>query len=118
MTKRDFSYKMANGVVMSGYVESEVDYSGYNPIDYAKVCLTSEDGTLRLNFSRDLVEPLGGQGQKNVSEDLYIDHMHPTGKVFGRDLVDVSGGRPHFVDLYASGEWGKIVREALASIGR
>lgn len=103
MTKRDFSYKMANGVVMSGYVESEVNYSGYNPIDYARVCLTSEDGTLRLNFSRDLVEHLGGQGQKNVSEDLYIDH---------------SGGKPHFVDLYASGEWGKIVREALASIGR
>ena len=117
MTKRDFSYKTVNDVVMSGYVESEVDYSGYNPVDYARVCLTSEDGTLRLNFSRDMVEHLGGQGQKNVSEDLYIDHM-ADGKVIGRDLIDVSGGNPHFVDLYAAGEWGKIIREALASVGR
>lgn len=117
MTKRDFSYKTSEGVVMSGFVESEVDYRGYDPIDYARVCLTSADGTLRLNFSRDMVEHLGGQGQKNISEDLYIDHID-NGKVIARDLIDVSGGRPHFVDLYAAGEWGGIVREALASVGR
>lgn len=117
MTKRDFLYKTSKGVVMEGYVESEVDYRGYDPIDYARVYLTSADGTLRLNFSRDMVEHLGGQGQKSVSEDLYIDHIDD-GKVIGRDLVDVSGGKPHFVDLYAAGEWGKIVREALASVGR
>lgn len=52
-----------------------------------------------------------------MSEDLYIDHIDD-GKVIGRDLVDVSGGKPHFVDLYAAGEWGKIVKEALASVGR
>lgn len=117
MTKRDFSYRTSEGVVMEGCVESEVNYRGYDPIDYVRICLTSADGTLRLNFSRDMVEHLGGQGQKNVSEDLYIDHI-ADGKVIVRELVDVSGGKPHSVDLEAAGEWGRIVREALASVGR
>ena len=113
MTKRDFSYKTSEGVVMEGYVESEVDL-GYNEVDYARVRLTSKTGSVRLLFSRDLVD---AAGCKQVSEDLYLEYLDGN-KVVGRNLLDVSCGRPHSVDLNAAGEWGKIVKEALASVGR
>jgi hypothetical protein len=118
MKKREFAYTTPDGTTWQGTVESEVN-CGYNLIDYARVELEAErdDCTLRLKFSRDLVEHLGGQGQKSVSEDLYVER-YINGVGIDRDLIDVSGGRPHVVDLDAAGEWGKIVREALASIGR
>ena len=70
--------------------------------------LTSE--RTQLHFSRDLVRDNG------VTEDLYVDTLDEQGRVVARDLVDVSGGRPHRVDLAAAGEWGKIVRRALAAV--
>ena len=51
MTKRDFSYKTSEDVVMEGYVESEVDYGGYDPIDYARVCLTDRRACQRICIS-------------------------------------------------------------------
>ena len=113
MTKRDFSYKTSEGVIMEGYVESEVDL-GYNEVDYIRVRLMSKSGSVRLNFSRDLVD---AAGRKQASEDLYIEYLDGN-KVIDRNLLDVSCGRPHSVDLEAAGEWGKIIREALASVGR
>ena len=113
MDRREFSYKLKNGTVMKGYVESEVDL-GYNMVDYIRVRLTSENGLMRLKFSRDLVD---AAGSKQVSEDLFLEYLD--GKaVVGRNLLDVSGGRPHVVDLDAAKEWGRVIREALAHIGR
>ena len=113
MTKREFAYKTSEGVVMEGYVEAEVDL-GYNMVDYIRVRLTSRTGSVRLLFSRDLVDTAGC---KQVSEDLYLEYLDGN-KVVGCNLLDISCGQPHSVDLEASGEWGKIVKEALASVGR
>lgn len=81
------------------------------PLD--KLDSTPKNGVItRVKFTRDLVEHLGGQGQKSVSEDFYIEKIRD-GVVIDRELVDVSGGRPHVVDLDAAGGYGKAIRAAL-----
>nr|DAO76821.1 MAG TPA: hypothetical protein [Caudoviricetes sp.] len=112
---KNFTYKMANGEVLSGTVDVEINYTGWNEINYACVVLdsTPKNGVItRVKFTRDLVEHLGGQGQKSVSEEFYIEKIRD-GIVIDRELVDVSGGRPHVVDLDAAGGYGKAIKAAL-----
>lgn len=108
MTTIDFSTTLRTGEVLTGTVERDVQYWTYAPYDYARVRLTGE--RTRVYFSRDLVR------DNEVTEDLYVDTLEEQGRVVARDLVDVSGGRAHCVDLAAAGEWGEIVRRALAAV--
>ena len=101
MKTTTFTAQLKSGEVLKGTVEACVQYWTYNPVDYARVRLTGE--RTALHFSRDLSR------DNEVSEDLYVDTV-------ARDLVDVSGGRAHRVDLDAAGEWGEIVRRALATV--
>ena len=64
----------------------------------------------QLHFSRDLVR------DNEVTEDLYVDTLDEQGRVVARNLIDVSGGMAHCVDLDAAGEYGEIVRRALATV--
>ena len=108
MTKKLFETTLSTGIVLKGTVERDVNYWTYAPYDYARVRLES-DG-IRLTFSRDLVR------DNQVSEDLYVDTLDERGIVVARDLIDVSGGRPHRVDFDAAGEYGEIIRRALAAV--
>ena len=103
-----FTATLGTGEVLKGTVERDVVYWTYVPYDYARVELTGE--RTQLHFSRHLVR------DNEVSEDLYVDTLDEQGRTIARDLVDVSGGRPHRVDLAAAGEWGEIVRRALAAV--
>lgn len=103
-----FTAQLKSGEVIKGTVERDVNYWTYAPYDYARVELTGE--RTQLHFSRDLVR------DNEVKEDLYVDTLDEQGRVVARDLVDVSGGRAHCVDLDAAGEWGEIVRRALAAV--
>ena len=106
--KKTFMATLTTGEVLQGTVEICVQYWTYNPVDYVRVELTGE--RTALHFSRDLSR------DNQVTEDLYIDHMDESGRVIARDLIDVSGGRAHRVDLDAAGEYGEIVRCALAAV--
>ena len=114
MTMTTFTATLACGEVLTGTVERAVTMVDYVPVDYARVRLTGAG--MQLNFSRDLVTALGDQGALSVSEDLWVDTLNECGSVIARELVDVSGGRPHCVELAAAGEWGEIVRRALAAV--
>ena len=114
MIMTTFTTTLRSGEVLTGTVEREVTAFDYVPVDYARVRLTGAD--MQLNFSRDLVTTLGDQGALSVSEDLWVDTLDEDGIVVARELVDVSGGRPHCVDFVAAGEWGEIVRRALAAV--
>lgn len=103
-----FTATLGTGEVVTGTVERVAQYWAYNPVDYVRIRLTGE--RTQLNFSRDLVR------DNEVTEDLYVDTLDEQGGVVARDLVDVSGGRAHRVDLDAAGEWGEIVRRALATV--
>lgn len=107
-TTMNFSAQLSTGEVLQGTVERDVNYWTYAPYDYARVRLTGE--RTRVNFSRDLVR------DNQVTEDLWVDRLDEQGRVVERELVDVSGGRPHCVDLGAAGEWGEIVRRALEAV--
>ena len=106
--KKTFTATLTTGEVLQGTVEICVQYWTYNPVDYARVQLKGEH--VALHFSRDLAR------DNEVSEDLYVDTLDEHGHVIARDLIDVSGGRAHHVDLDAAGEWGEIVRRALAAV--
>lgn len=108
MITTTFTTTLRSGEVLTGTVERDVNYWTYAPYDYARVKLTGE--RTQLHFSRDLVR------DNEVTEDLYVDTLDEQGGVVARDLVDVSGGRAHRVDLDAAGEWGEIVRRALATV--
>ena len=108
MTMTTFTTTVSTGEVLTGTVERGVDYWTYAPYDYARVRLTGE--RTKLHFSRDLAR------DNEVSEDLYVDTLDEHGHVIARDLIDVSGGRAHCVDLDAAGEYGEIVRCALAAV--
>lgn len=108
MITTTFTTTLRSGEVLTGTVERDVNYWTYAPYDYARVELTGE--RTQLHFSRDLVR------DNEVKEDLYVDTLDEQGRVVARDLVDVSGGRAHCVDLDAAGEWGEIVRRALAAV--
>ena len=108
MKTMTFTETLATGEVLAGTVEVYVQYWTYNPIDYARVELTGEHTV--LHFSRDL------HSGNEVTEDLYVDTLDEQGHVIARDLVDVSGGRAHRVDLDAAGEYGEIVRRALEAV--
>lgn len=114
MTTTTFTTTLWSGEVLTGTVERAVTTVDYVPVDYARVRLTGAG--MQLNFTRDLVTWLGAQGALSVSEDLWVDTIDEQGRVVARDLIDVSGGRPHCVDLGAAGEWGEIVRRALAAV--
>ena len=104
MTTTTFTTTLATGEVIKGTVERDVNYWTYAPYDYARVELTA------LHFSRNLAH------DNQVSEDLWVERLGEQGRTIARDLVDVSGGRAHHVDLDAAGEWGEIVRRALAAV--
>ena len=104
----NFTTQLKSGEVLKGTVEACVQYWTYNPVDYARVQLKGEHTA--LHFSRDLSR------DNEISEDLYVDTLDEQGRVIARDLIDVSGGRAHCVDLDAAGEWGEIVRRALAAV--
>lgn len=104
----NFTAQLKSGEVLAGTVEAYVQYWTYNPVDYARMELTGEHTV--LHFSRDLSR------DNQVSEDLYVDTLDEQGHVVARDLVDVSGGRAHRVDLDAAGEYGEIVRRALEAV--
>lgn len=108
MKTTTFTAQLTTGEVLQGTVEVCVQYWTYNPVDYARVELTGD--RTKLHFSRDLAR------DNEVSEDLYVDTLDEHGRAITRDLVDVSGGCPHRVDLAAAGEWGEIVRRALAAV--
>ena len=108
MTTTTFTATLATGEVLKGAVEVCVQYWAYNPVDYVRIRLTGE--RTQLNFSRDLVR------DNVVTEDLYVDTLDEQGRTIARALIDVSGGRAHCVDLDAAGEWGEIVRRALAAV--
>ena len=108
MTMTTFTTTLITGEVLTGTVERDVNYWTYAPYDYARVELTGD--RTKLHFSRDLAR------DNEVSEDLYVDTLDEHGHVIARDLIDVSGGRAHHVDLDAAGEWGEIVRRALAAV--
>lgn len=103
-----FTARLKSGEVMQGMVKRDVNYWTYAPYDYARVELTGD--RTKLHFSRDL------HSGNEVTEDLYVDTLDESGRVIARDLIDVSGGRAHHVDLDAAGEWGEIVRRALAAV--
>lgn len=104
----NFTTQLKSGEVLKGTVEACVQYWTYNPVDYARVQLKGE--YTALHFSRDLSR------DNEISEDLYVDTLDEQGRVIARDLIDVSGGRAHCVNLDAAGEWGEIVRRALAAV--
>lgn len=106
--KTNFTITLKSGEILAGTAEVCVQYWTYNPVDYARVQLKGEHTA--LHFSRDL------HGGNEVSEDLYVDTLDEQGNVVARALVDVSGGRAHRVDLDAAGEYGEIVRRALAAV--
>ena len=108
MKTTTFTTILSTGEVLTGTVERVAQYWAYNPVDYARVELTGD--RTKLHFSRDL------HSDNEVSEDLYVDTLDEQGRVVARDLIDVSGGRAHHVDLDAAGEWGEIVRRALAAV--
>ena len=108
MTTTTFTTTLATGEVIKGTVECDINYWTYTPHDYARVELTGD--RTKLHFSRDLAR------DNEVSEDLYVDTLDEHGHVIARDLIDVSGGRANCVDLDAAGEWGEIVRRALATV--
>ena len=103
-----FTAQLKSGEVLKGTVEACVQYWAYNPIDYARVELVGE--RTALHFSRNLAH------DNQVTEDLYVDTLDEHGRVITRNLIDVSGGRPHRVDLDTAGEYGAIVRRALAAV--
>ena len=103
-----FTARLKSGEVLQGTVKRDVNYWTYNPVDYARVELAGD--RTKLHFSRDL------HSGNEVTEDLYVDRLGEKGHVVARDLVDVSGGKAHRVDLDAAGEWGEIVRRALAAV--
>ena len=108
MTTTTFTTTLATGEILQGMVERGVNYWTFAPYDYARVQLKGEHTA--LHFSRDL------HSGNEVSEDLYVDTLDEQGHVVARDLVDVSGGRAHRVDLDAAGEYGEIVRRALEAV--
>ena len=108
MKTTTFTAQLKSGESLKGTVERDVNYWTYAPYDYARVELTGD--RTKLHFSRDLAR------DNEVSEDLYVDTLDEHGRAITRDLVDVSGGCPHRVDLAAAGEWGEIVRRALAAV--
>ena len=106
--KTNFTTTLATGEVIKGTVERDVNYWTYAPYDYARVELAGD--RTKLHFSRDLAR------DNEVSEDLYVDTLDEHGHVITRNLIDVSGGRPHRVDLDTAGEYGAIVCRALAAV--
>ena len=108
MTTMTFTATLATGEILAGTAEACVQYWTYNPVDYARVELAGE--RTKLHFSRDLAH------DNEVTEDLYVERLDEQGHVIARDLVDVSGGRAHRVDLDAAGEYGEIVRRALEAV--
>ena len=108
MTKMNFTATLATGEVLQGTVEVCVQYWTYNPVDYARVELAGD--RTKIHFSRDLAHG------NEVTEDLYVDTLDEQGRTIARDLIDVSGGRAHRVDLAAAGEYGEIVRRALEAV--
>ena len=108
MTTTIFTTTLATGEVLKGTVERDVNYWTFAPYDYARVELAGE--RTKLHFSRDLAH------DNEVTEDLYVERLDEQGHVVARDLVDVSGGRAHRVDLDAAGEYGEIVRRALEAV--
>lgn len=108
MKTTTFTVQLKSGESLKGTVERDVNYWTYAPYDYARVELTGD--RTKLHFSRDLAR------DNEVSEDLYVDTLDEHGRAITRDLVDVSGGRAHCVDLDAAGEYGEIVRCALAAV--
>ena len=108
MTTTTFTTTLATGEVIKGTVERDVNYWTYAPYDYARVELTGD--RTKLHFSRDLAH------DNQVSEDLWVERLDEAGRAVDRTLIDVSGGRAHCVDLKAAGEWGEIVRRALAIV--
>ena len=103
-----FTAQLKSGEVIKGTVERDVNYWTYAPYDYARVQLKGEHTA--LHFSRNLAH------DNQVSEDLWGERLDKQGRVIARDLIDVSGGRAHRVDLDAAGEYGEIVRRALATV--
>lgn len=103
-----FTAQLKSGEVIKGTVERDVNYWTYAPYDYARVQLKGEH--VVLQFSRDLSR------DNEVTEDLYVDTLDEQGRVVARNLIDVSGGMAHCVDLDAAGEYGEIVRRALATV--
>ena len=93
MTTTTFTTTLATGEVIKGTVERDVNYWTYAPYDYARVKLTGD--RTKLHFSRDLAR------DNEVSEDLYVDTLDEHGHVIARD---------------AAGEYGEIVRRALATV--
>ena len=108
MTTTTFAATLKSGEALKGTVKRDVNYWTYAPYDYARVELMGERTV--LHFNRDISR------DNQVSEDLYVDTLDEHGHVIARDLIDVSGGRAHHVDLDAAGEWGEIVRRALAAV--
>lgn len=108
MKTTTFTTTLATGEVLKGTAELCVQYWAYNPIDYARVELVGE--RTALHFSRDLSR------DNEVTEDLYVERLDEKGRTIARDLIDVSGGKAHRVDLDAAGEYGEIVRRALAAV--
>ena len=103
-----FTARLKSGEVLQGTVEACAQHWTYAPYDYARVELTGD--RTKLHFSRNLAH------DNQVSEDLWVERLGEQGRVIARDLIDVSGGRPHRVDLDAAGEWGEIVRRALVAV--
>ena len=108
MKTTTFTAQLKSGESLKGTVERDVNYWTYAPYDYARVELTGERTV--LHFNRDISR------DNQVSEDLYVDTLDEHGRAVDRTLIDVSGGRAHRVDLDAAGEWGEIVRRALATV--
>lgn len=108
MKTTTFTTTLSTGEVLTGTVERVAQYWAYNPVDYVRVELVGEHTA--LHFSRNLAH------DNQVSEDLWVERLGEQGRTIARDLVDVSGGRAHHVDLDAAGEWGEIVRRALAAV--
>ncbi|WP_314625181.1 hypothetical protein [uncultured Selenomonas sp.] len=114
MKKIDFTTTLRTGEVLRGTAEYDREYWLYSPYDYARVQLTGTKS--QLYFSRDLVSPLGAQGALSRSENLLVDTLDEQGRAVERQFADLSGGRPHCVDLDAAGEWGEVVRRALEAV--
>ena len=108
MKTTTFTAQLTTGEVLQGMVEVCVQYWTYAPYDYARVELTGD--RTKLHFSRDLAH------DNQVSEDLWVERLDEAGRAVDRTLIDVSGGRAHCVDLKAAGEWGEIIRRALAAV--
>ncbi|WP_298590070.1 hypothetical protein [uncultured Selenomonas sp.] len=108
MKTTNFTTTLTTGEVLKGTVEHDVNYWTYAPYDYARIELVGKHTA--LHFSRDLF------CDNEVSEDLYVERLDEQGRVIARDLIDVSGGKAHCVDLDAAGEYGEIVRRALAAV--